>query len=85
MENIKSWIWDLGSLIIKSLLTLIKSELKETIKANLVNQKQSLLGQQEIWQKLETKWFSMSIEDFNAGFVLLCSSLKLLHVKEQIS
>ena len=32
----------------KFLLALVKSELKETIKANLVNQKQSLLGQQEI-------------------------------------
>ena len=65
MENIKSRVWDLGSLIMKFLLTLIKSELQETVKANLINQKQSRLGQEEIWQKLETKWFSMSTEDFN--------------------
>ena len=32
----------------KFLLTLIKSELQETIKANLVNQKQNRLGQEEI-------------------------------------
>ena len=39
----------------KFLLTLIKSELQETIKASSVSQKQSWLGQEEISQKLETK------------------------------
>ena len=53
--------------MMKFLLTLIKSELQDMIKANLVNQKQNRLGQEEIWQKLETKWFSMSTEDFNTG------------------